>query len=72
MSHHSHHTTGASGGSDHPKAKKGLHRDWRFIAAVVLMLIAMCIYVMTLDGSVVPEIVPAGDASAESSVPAAP
>jgi hypothetical protein len=44
MSHH--HTT------DLPK--KGLHQDWRFIVAVVLMLIAMIVYVLTLDDAVVP------------------
>lgn len=34
--------------------KKKLHQDWRFIVAVVLMLIAMFVYVATLDEAVVP------------------
>jgi hypothetical protein len=49
MSHH-HHT-------DPPKKK--LHQDWRFIVAVVLMLIAMIVYVLTLDDAVVPGKTPA-------------
>lgn len=44
MSHH--HTT------DFPKKK--LHQDWRFIVAVILMLIAMVVYVATLNEAVVP------------------
>lgn len=72
MSHHSHPTTGASGGSEHPKPKTPPHKDWRFILAVVLMLIAMVVYVMTLNEAVVPEVVPAGDAAAESGTPIIP
>jgi hypothetical protein len=49
MSHH--HTT------DLPKKK--LHQDWRFIVAVVLMLIAILTYVFTLDDSFIPGRAPA-------------
>lgn len=34
--------------------QKKFHQDWRFIVAVVLMLLAMIGYVMTLDEAVVP------------------
>ena len=44
MSHH--HAT------DFPKKK--LHHDWRFIVAVVLMLIAIVAYVLTLDDRMIP------------------
>jgi hypothetical protein len=44
MSHH--HTT------DLPKKK--IHQDWRFIVAVVLMLIAIFVYVATMDDAIVP------------------
>ncbi|MHB8068972.1 MAG: hypothetical protein ACYDIC_13870 [Desulfobaccales bacterium] len=33
---------------------KGLHKDWRAWLALVLMLAAMVIYVLTLDDSVQP------------------
>jgi hypothetical protein len=49
MSHHHHTET----------PKKKLHQDWRFIVAVVLMLISMIVYVMTLDEAVVPAEQPA-------------
>jgi hypothetical protein len=39
--------------------KKKLHQDWRFIVAVVLMLIAMIAYVMTMDEAMVPTPQPA-------------
>ena len=34
--------------------RKKLHQDWRFIIAVVLMLIAIVAYVLTLDDRVAP------------------
>lgn len=49
MSHHH--------GTDFPKKK--LHQDWRFIVAVVLMLIAIVAYVLTLDDRMVPGPAPA-------------
>lgn len=55
MSHH--HTKGLP--------KKKLHQDWRFIGAVVLMLISMVIYVVTLDEGVVP-----GESPTDLPVPA--
>jgi hypothetical protein len=69
MSHHTHHE---SGGHSHPPAGRKLHQDWRFIVAVVLMLIAMVVYVLTLDEAVVPVVVPAGDAAATSGAPGNP
>ncbi|MEO8350102.1 MAG: hypothetical protein ABI680_00135 [Chthoniobacteraceae bacterium] len=42
------------------------HRDWRVVCAAVLMLIAMVIYVMTLDESVVPSLKPAAPTPVES------
>ena len=47
--------------------KKKLHQDWRFIVAVVLMLIAIIVYVMTMDDRIVP-----GPASANPSATAVP
>jgi hypothetical protein len=49
--------------------KKKLHQDWRFIVAVVLMLIAIVAYVMTLDDRMVPGPAPASPAD---TVPANP
>jgi hypothetical protein len=46
MSHHHHQSA--------DRSKKKLHQDWRVIAAVVLMLIAMLAYVLTQDESVGP------------------
>ena len=31
--------------------KRGIHRDWRFWTAVVLMLVAMAVYVLSFDES---------------------
>lgn len=39
MSHHS---------ASHPPKKK-IHQDWRVIAAAVVMMIAMIMYVLTMD-----------------------
>ena len=49
--------------------KKRLHQDWRFIAAVVLMLIAIVVYVLTQDDRMVPGPAPANPAA---TVPANP
>ena len=35
-------------------ALRGLHRDWRFWVAVALMLVAMLIYVLSMDESLRP------------------
>jgi len=43
--------------------RKKLHQDWRFIVAVVLMLIAIVAYVMTLDDRMVPGPAPASPAA---------
>lgn len=37
-----------------PAKPRGLHRDWRLWAAVVVALVAMGIYVLTLDESLWP------------------
>ena len=47
--------------------RKKLHQDWRFIVAVVLMLIAIIVYVMTMDDRIVP-----GPASASPAATATP
>jgi len=40
---------------DHPQRKdRKLHRDWRIWLAVVLMLGAMAIYLLTMDEAIVP------------------
>jgi hypothetical protein len=46
---HSHHDH-----KSHHPPKKGIHRDWRFWAAVVVMLAAMGMYVATMDEALVP------------------
>jgi len=43
--------------------KKKLHQDWRFIVAVVLMLIAIAAYVMSLDEAMVPGQAPTAPAA---------
>ena len=43
--------------------KKKLHQDWRFIVAVVLMLIAIVTYVMTMDDTMAPGQAPASPAA---------
>lgn len=48
-SHHKHH-------AEKKPPRKGLHKDWRGWLALVLMLAAIGIYVLTLDDSVQPEI----------------
>lgn len=37
-----------------PAPSRGLHRDWRLWAAVVLALVAMGVYVLSLDESLRP------------------
>jgi hypothetical protein len=45
---------------DHPQdggeVSRKFHKDWRVWLVVGMMLAAMCIYVLTLDESVVPAI----------------
>jgi|GEM_PF-1513167 len=59
MSHGHKHTDGTEGphhGGDgrHNPSRKKWHRDWRVIAVAILMLVAMLIYVLTLNDSVWP------------------
>ena len=59
MTHHNHH-----GPELHGHGRKGegessdrkFHKDWRVWLAVVIMLAAAIIYVLTLDDSIVPAI----------------
>jgi len=44
---------GKSGQHNHP-AKRGIHRDWRLWAVVIVMLAAMGIYLATMDEAVAP------------------
>lgn len=39
--------------SSHPAPKKKLHQDWRIIVAAVVMMIAMIMYVLTMNETVV-------------------
>lgn len=48
-----------SGSKAHPHhdaapQRLGIHRDWRFWAIAAVMLLAMLLYVMTVEESVVP------------------
>lgn len=64
--HHPHHPHNENS-SVHPR--KSFHRDWRFIVAVILMLIAIIVYVMTLDDSVVPVPTPENPPGAQPASP---
>ncbi|MEX1119295.1 MAG: hypothetical protein WEB60_10940 [Terrimicrobiaceae bacterium] len=52
MSRHQHHHHNPH--NEHNKPKKKLHQSRVFLVAVILMLIAMGVYVLTMDESVVP------------------
>jgi len=83
MSQKDHEHRGAEGsahGHKHEHGQPGksrpLHRDWRLWAGVVLMLIAIGVYVLTLNDSLVPrgngQPMPAAvDAPASAPAPAA-
>jgi hypothetical protein len=51
---HSHQPHGSYEHSPGHSSKRGIHRDWRFWAAVVLMLAAMGAYVATMDEAILP------------------
>jgi hypothetical protein len=57
MTHHNHHgpELDGHGQKGEPSVKK-FHKDWRVWLAVVIMLAAAIIYVLTLDDSIVPAI----------------
>ena len=40
---------------NHSGGKRGVHKDWRAWVAVVLMLAAIVVYVLTMDESLTPE-----------------
>ncbi|HEX5104034.1 MAG TPA: hypothetical protein VFV87_09505 [Pirellulaceae bacterium] len=68
MSQNEHDHRGSEGSHDHkgehghthrhehaaPAKPRGLHRDWRLWAAVAAALIAMAVYVLTVDESLSP------------------
>ncbi len=68
MAQHGHHG-GHGQGHGHSAGHKrgGIHRDWRFWTAVVLMLAAMAVYVLSFDESLEPggQISPEVPAAAE-------
>jgi hypothetical protein len=47
----SHHNHGPHGHPHHPPTRKGIHKDWRVWVVVGLMLLAILIYILTLDES---------------------
>ena len=51
----------------HQPAKQPIHKDWRAWTVVIIMLVAMAVYVMTLDESFFP-----GEPQEAPPVPAAP
>ena len=53
MTRHPKHPSHHQGKKKTPK-KKGLHKDWRMWAVVILMLIAMAAYFMTDDEALGP------------------
>ena len=60
MAHNDHSNRSAGskhlGQQGHAKpGKKGIHKDWRAWTAVVLMLAAMVVYVLSFDESLQPE-----------------
>ncbi|QDU29522.1 hypothetical protein ETAA8_46350 [Anatilimnocola aggregata] len=61
------HQHGSSHEHKHPKSGWKPHRDWR-VWMVAAMLVAMAIYVLTLEES----LIPFGGGPAEPPVPAAP
>ena len=63
MSRHQHHHHNHPHSSS-PAKPKGIHKNPWLIAGVVLMLIAMVVYVMTMDESVEPAVVPAAPVTA--------
>jgi hypothetical protein len=44
-----HHNRGPHDHHGRPPARKGIHKDWRAWVVVGLMLLAMLIYILTLD-----------------------
>jgi hypothetical protein len=53
MTHHQHGKASFSG-LDEKKGRRKLHKDWRVWLGVAIMLVAMAVYVLSLDDSVVP------------------
>ena len=55
MSRHHHHQNHPHHPQQNSSPKNAFHRGWLFVVAIILMLIAMGVYMLTLDESVVPE-----------------
>jgi hypothetical protein len=64
--HHGEHSH--EGHKHHGGGKRSLHKDWRLWVGVILMLVAMAVYVMTLDESIIPG---SGPSTENERVPAA-
>jgi uncharacterized integral membrane protein len=57
--------------SSHPAPKKKkMHQDWRIIVAAIVMMIAMIMYVLTMDETVVLD--PMKPATPQAESPATP
>ena len=54
MSHHNKQSASSTGNTE--KKSRQLHKDWRVWLGVILMLGAMAMYVLSLDDSVVPQL----------------
>lgn len=50
---HAHHHAGHGHGHNHPR-KKPFHKDWRLWVVVALMLLAIVVYILTIDESMRP------------------
>jgi ABC-type nickel/cobalt efflux system permease component RcnA len=72
MTHHDHKHSDHHGHDHRPPARRGLHKDWRAWLVVGLMLIAMAVYVLTMDESIVPGEPPGQRMPAADAPPAAP
>lgn len=65
---HTHHPKQAHHSEKKP-AWMRLHKDWRAWLALVLMLAAMGIYILTLDDSVQPDVAAGNAATAQTAGP---
>lgn len=58
MSRHQHHHHNPHHQQQPVRKSKAFHRDWRFITAVILMVIGIIVYVMTMDLGGTPAVAP--------------
>lgn len=54
MSRHQHHHRPHKSSPEVGSSKKKLYRHWLFVLGVILMILAMLVYVLTMDDSIVP------------------